>query len=791
MRTSRILVAIFISIFIQLADFNICNGQSGFWDNLLDIFKKEEPVSEISGKNEIEKGGTLKIQWNIEEADRVDIKGIKKNVSPSGSIQVQPDSTRYYIFSIHRNGEVNREYFRVKVYQPEIAYFHVPEKATDEEKVTIRWKVENADTISIPGIADNLEKAGRINTRLKDSVIRLIAKGKYNTATKEARVDISYIEDFEGTEELYKGHTGKLRWKYKQTKYVKIKGKDDEFSPIDTVSVQPEKTKSYEIYAYRKDGIIDTVNHEIKVVPAEILYFRGPAEVKQDQQFTVSWKAANVDSAWLSDMKVPARGYKNFKISDDTSFTLTIRKGNTTKRKSLKVQVLPPRAFVNQIDTDNSYRGTDIDILSVDQSKFPDQIKMRVLVVDTIGNFVHSLAPPYASKEKAKKYFRSLVEEANGKTHNHDNFKIREIRKDTAQSFNISMVLDHSGSMYSLIDDVHRSARKFIDHKFRDDQINVVKFDDSIKSMMPLESDKKRIYDSLEFNGLGNFGGSTALFAGTDEGIVNLKEQLPNKVVLLFTDGYENASFYYVGKRAYTAKQIARKVRNKEITLFIISYGDAVNKKVLEKLAMLSGGKHYNIQRQSSINKVFMELPRIFRYYYEITLNPLDDLGKHEFKLTFNNLKGAVAKTKKTIFTGNDYSFNENMSVPIYFLTELPVRKEILSNPQVLAMFDFDKHKLKMKYFPVVNKYIEYLIKHPDAKILLAGHTDSKGSRAYCKELSVERAQAVKKYIVQSGIEASRIQVRGYGKSHLKWENDEEEEKARENRRVEALIYKN
>ncbi|MGV9206271.1 MAG: hypothetical protein ACOC44_19875 [Promethearchaeia archaeon] len=54
MRTSGILTTILISIFIQLAESNNCNAQSDFWNTFMQIFKKEEPEADISGKNEIE-----------------------------------------------------------------------------------------------------------------------------------------------------------------------------------------------------------------------------------------------------------------------------------------------------------------------------------------------------------------------------------------------------------------------------------------------------------------------------------------------------------------------------------------------------------------------------------------------------------------------------------------------------------------------------------------------------------------------------------------------------------------
>jgi outer membrane protein OmpA-like peptidoglycan-associated protein len=221
-----------------------------------------------------------------------------------------------------------------------------------------------------------------------------------------------------------------------------------------------------------------------------------------------------------------------------------------------------------------------------------------------------------------------------------------------------------------------------------------------------------------------------------------------------------------------------------------LSYGSAVNKKALNKLAQLSGGEHYNIQRKYNITNVFKELPRVFKYYYEISFNPLNDTGKHKLTLKFNNLKGTMVENERTFFIGKNYGFNHEFNLPTYLLTEIPVRAKIISPPQAVARFKFDKHKLEMKYFEVLNKYIKFLIKNPEAEILLAGHTDSKGTAQYCRDLSVDRAEAVKKYIIESGIEEYRIHTRGYGKKHLKWDPDKKDFKSRENRRVEAVLYR-
>jgi outer membrane protein OmpA-like peptidoglycan-associated protein len=50
---------------------------------------------------------------------------------------------------------------------------------------------------------------------------------------------------------------------------------------------------------------------------------------------------------------------------------------------------------------------------------------------------------------------------------------------------------------------------------------------------------------------------------------------------------------------------------------------------------------------------------------------------------------------------------------------------------------------------------------------MLAGHTDAKGSAQYNQHLSMRRAEAVKRYLVDNGVEAARLQAVGYGAEHL------------------------
>lgn len=52
-------------------------------------------------------------------------------------------------------------------------------------------------------------------------------------------------------------------------------------------------------------------------------------------------------------------------------------------------------------------------------------------------------------------------------------------------------------------------------------------------------------------------------------------------------------------------------------------------------------------------------------------------------------------------------------------------------------------------------------------RFMVAGHTDAKGNPAYNKKLSLRRAESVKRYLVASGLDASRLDTAGYGSEQL------------------------
>lgn len=80
--------------------------------------------------------------------------------------------------------------------------------------------------------------------------------------------------------------------------------------------------------------------------------------------------------------------------------------------------------------------------------------------------------------------------------------------------------------------------------------------------------------------------------------------------------------------------------------------------------------------------------------------------------------------------------------------------------------YNFDKSSLSTAAIPVLDSLISILKKYP-ISIEIGSHTDSRGSVAYNNLLSQKRSETVLNYIVQHGIDPSRVIAKGYGKSKL------------------------
>ena len=104
-------------------------------------------------------------------------------------------------------------------------------------------------------------------------------------------------------------------------------------------------------------------------------------------------------------------------------------------------------------------------------------------------------------------------------------------------------------------------------------------------------------------------------------------------------------------------------------------------------------------------------------------------------------------------------------------------------------LFDTGKATIKFQSAEVLNQIINVLKKYPKSRFRIEGYTDSVGKKQKNIELSQNRADAVKIYLIQGGIASNRLESQGFGPEKPIASNKNKKGRAL-NRRVEINLIK-
>ncbi len=117
----------------------------------------------------------------------------------------------------------------------------------------------------------------------------------------------------------------------------------------------------------------------------------------------------------------------------------------------------------------------------------------------------------------------------------------------------------------------------------------------------------------------------------------------------------------------------------------------------------------------------------------------------------------------------------------------MPVRRGASFDLQNV-FFDFDSDSLKPASRRELQQVIRFLRQHPGVRIRIVGHTDNRGTATYNMDLSLRRARAVRRYLIEKGrIAPARIEVAGKGETQPVATNRTEAGRE-QNRRIEIQV---
>ncbi len=148
---------------------------------------------------------------------------------------------------------------------------------------------------------------------------------------------------------------------------------------------------------------------------------------------------------------------------------------------------------------------------------------------------------------------------------------------------------------------------------------------------------------------------------------------------------------------------------------------------------------------------------------YAFTAEDFDNLT------TSGEAVGYKANSVATVAITNDELVNQTLNV--LCLTKIPL--DTVPAPKVDTVvvmdniyFEFNKSiLLDESHAAIDNQILSMLNKYPTMVIEIGGHTDSQGKDDYNMKLSQARAESVKKYLIEKGIAAERMEAKGYGET--------------------------
>lgn len=103
--------------------------------------------------------------------------------------------------------------------------------------------------------------------------------------------------------------------------------------------------------------------------------------------------------------------------------------------------------------------------------------------------------------------------------------------------------------------------------------------------------------------------------------------------------------------------------------------------------------------------------------------------------------------------------------------------------------FSTDSYTLNKKAINLLNQFANYLISNNSLKVEICGYTDNLGDAKANLTLSQNRSEAVRNYLISKGVEELRLTAKGFGEANPKFNNDTEDNRAK-NRRTEFKIIK-
>ncbi len=368
----------------------------------------------------------------------------------------------------------------------------------------------------------------------------------------------------------------------------------------------------------------------------------------------------------------------------------------------------------------------EITIRNVDITTFP--------VINVIIEAFNNLGEPLDSLDADKlKVLENGVEK--------EVISVKKISVKERVPVDFIFVIDKTGSMQKYINAVMANISGFASSLVRrgiDYRIGLVLFSDAVEEIHQPSSSVLSFLDWLrDVKAKGGKDEKENALEAMQAVIEKIEfRQSANKVLVLITDApyHQKGEIGGEGWSDQTTASVIELMIKNEVRVFCAAPPRLSKYQII---AEKTRGKVYDIDYSFStiLDNFSNQLTNLFALKYKTELEAIPD--SINIALVNEKKQELVRKTipivelgRKLIIENLLYKTNSSM---------LPD-----SVPELEVLYEFMKNK-------------------PKVRILVEGHTDSRGSYALNDRLSLQRAESVKNYLVKKGIDPDRIQTIGYG----------------------------
>ena len=527
--------------------------------------------------------------------------------------------------------------------------------------------------------------------------------------------------------EIQKGAAAVISWKFQNAKTVKISGIDAVYGAVDSVSLSPEKTGFYTITAYqgKKDSL--KLNFIVNVIA-------GKDESKPEQPEIASkplQTPGQPKEEDLEDFKEPQAQSKSEK-STDSDIIQNVQRGPVVYKHKKLAASFEKTGYLNGFA-----KATPVaqpKLLKIMRTINPldnQQFLIRALALDEYGNYLSGLG-----------LFEDVVWSIGRKSGTINDKKDLEefFEQPFADSIHldIGIALDNSAASGQHVE-ILNQIKEFIQYLSPEDNLFFSAYNQNYLQMFALSPPEKALweFDNLTLN---KSEGLNALHKAAFKSIEKLGDGFyEDRICIIITFNSDDASIIY------TANDVAEIARESQTPVYIIAVGNSVETYSLNFIAHAAGGKFYHVLENEieQIKNILIEIALSHKAYYEFSV-PVNDLKDNDEIAIDLKLK-----TKKSELITKTNLILKPKLIPVKY--------------QVVANFDYKESFIRTDYEDMLNSLAYLLTNNPGYTIQLIGHSGNEGNDKECYDLSVQRAENVKAYLMSQQIPEHQIKINGAG----------------------------